>query len=318
MTMRALRILIADDHPAVRRALRSLLESETEWRVCGEASDGVEAVEMANRLTPDVVLLDVTMPRMGGLEATRRIRHDLPAARVVVLTTHALDVVDEESRRAGAHVTLSKDNAERTLIEAIETVRPRRAPVHLANSVVLGRGHVGAFFHSEAERYHVLASFIGEGLQRDEKAVHLIDPPGRRVHLQHLRDEGVDVDQAEQRGQLELISWDETYLAGGRFDKDAMLARIRGFVDGGAAEGHPRTRILAHMEWALQQRPGVADLGEYETRLNDVLDDDDDIVICAYDVTKFSSGVIGDVMRAHPAVIVDGSLHDNSEYARPG
>jgi DNA-binding NarL/FixJ family response regulator len=305
--MRALRILLADDHAAVRRELRALLE-ETEWRICGEARDGAEAVEMAGRLRPDVVLLDVTMPGLDGLEAARRIRRNLPQAQVVVLTTHAIDAVDEEFRRAGALAVVSKPHADRSLVAAIELVRPRAAPIHLAGSVVAGRRHIAAFFHTEEERYRVLGPFIAEGLQRGEKAVHLIDPPDRRVHFQQLRKRGIDVDQAEARGQLQLVSWADTYWRGGRFDLNAMLTRVREIIDDGLAEGRPLTRALAHMEWALQDRPGVEQLAEYETRLNDVLEDYDDVVICAYDLTKFPAALITDVMRGHPAVVIDGSL----------
>jgi DNA-binding NarL/FixJ family response regulator len=315
--MRTLRILIADDHAAVRRAIWSLLESETEWRICGEASDGVEAVEMAGRLRPDVVLLDMTMPGLSGLEAARQIRQNVPEAQVVVLTTHALDVLEEEFRRAGARAIISKPDADRSLIPAIETVRPRRGPVHLAGSVVGRHRHIAAFFHSDEERYRVLGPFIAEGLQHEEKALHIIDPPNRGVHIAHLREQGIDAARAEARGQLELVPWDKAYLRGGHFDQRAMLALIREFVDGGAPQGYPLTRLIAHMEWASEDSPGVADLVEYETRLNDVLEDYDDIVICAYDVPRFPAAIITDVMRRHPAVIIDGSLQHNSLYSPP-
>jgi DNA-binding NarL/FixJ family response regulator len=315
--MRALRILIADDHAAVRRGIRSLLDSEPQWRVCGEARDGIEAVDLASRLRPDVVVLDVTMPRLNGLEAAREIGQHVPAAKIVVLTTHGLDVANEELRRAGSHAVVAKAEADRSLIAAIEKLRPRRAAVHLAGSVVGRRRHIAAFFHSEEERYRVLASFIDEGLGRDEKALHIIDPPSRAVLLQQLRERGIDADGAEARGQLELVPWHEAYLRGGHFDENAMLTLIRTFIESGVPPGYPLTRLVAHMEWALEDLAVVRDLVRYESRLNDVLDDYDDVVICAYDLARFPADLITDVARAHPAAVIDGSLRRNVDYVPP-
>jgi DNA-binding NarL/FixJ family response regulator len=305
--MRALRILIADDHAAVRRQIRTLVESEPEWRVCGEAGNGLEAVDLAGRLRPDVVLLDITMPGCSGLEAAHQIRRDLPHARVVVLTTHAPEAVDEPFRRAGVTAVITKADT-RSLVATIETARPPRRPVHLAGSTVGRHRHIAGFFHSSDERYRVLGSFIAEGLQRDEKALHLIDPPDRDLHLQRLRERGIDADAAEARGQLELLSWHDSYLSGGRVDQNTTFGLIHARVECGSPDGWPRTRLIAHMEWALAEPPGVRDLIEYEARVSDMLEDYDDVVICTYDVSRFPEVLIAGIARAHPAVIVDGSL----------
>lgn len=113
--------------------------------------------------------------------------------------------------------------------------------------------------------------FVREGLERGEKAFHIVDPRLRGDHVRRLEAAGIDVRESEAKGQLELRTWEEAYLREGRFDQDAMLSLIQEVLDGGKAQGFPLTRLVAHMEWALQDRPGVNDLVEYETRLNFLL-----------------------------------------------
>jgi hypothetical protein len=131
--------------------------------------------------------------------------------------------------------------------------------------------HVCAFFHSPDEEYRVLLPFVAEGLERGERAFHIVDPTMREEHVGRLRAGGIDVAQARDRGQLEVRLWEEAYLRGGHFDQNAMLALIQTVLEDGPARGYPLTRLVAHMEWALEDRPGVDDLVEYETRLNYLL-----------------------------------------------
>jgi hypothetical protein len=128
---------------------------------------------------------------------------------------------------------------------------------------------------------------------------------------------GINVQKAMDSGQMEVLPWRETYLRGDRFDQGAMLALLEEMLQSGAAAGYPLTRLLAHMEWALQDKPGVDDLVEYEIRVNHVLEKYDDIVMCAYDLSKFGAGVVIDAMRTHPVVIVGGLLHENPFFVPP-
>ena len=316
--MPELRILIADDYAPLRRSIRSLLESHAQWRVCGEAADGEEAVEEADRLKPDVVLLDVSMPKLNGLEAARRIRQSVPTAQFLVLTMDSSDQLPKEARRAGAREVVMKSDADRSLIEAIESLRAPDRAIPLAGSVIRQWRHVAAFFGSEEERYRVLAPFIADGLAVGEKALHIIGSPDRDRHAARLTEAGIDAAGAEARHQLVLLPWEEAYLRDGRFDEQAMIGLLRQILSDGVAEGYPLTRGIAHMEWALQDRPGVHDLIEYEWRLNEVLAECDDVVICAYDLTKFTAALILDVLRSHRMVIMAGSLHENSFFAPAG
>jgi hypothetical protein len=144
-------------------------------------------------------------------------------------------------------------------------------PISFAGSTLDKYRHVCAFFNTPDEEYRVLMPFIKEGIERKQKAFHIVDPRQREDHLSRLRKAGIDTEQAERTGQLEVKRWEEAYLRQGHFDQDAMLALIEEVLQSGPKQGYPLTRLVAHMEWALEDRPGVNDLVEYETRLNYVL-----------------------------------------------
>jgi hypothetical protein len=177
--------------------------------------------------------------------------------------------------------------------------------------------HICAFFNNVNEEHRVLRSFIKEGFERGDKAFHIVDPALQEDHLKRLAEAGIDVEQATGSGQLELRRWQDAYLRDNRFDQDAMLALLEGVLQSGDASGYPLTRLLAHMEWALLDKPGVDDLLEYETRLNYVLPKYDDPVICTYDLSKFGASMVMDIMRTHPVVIIGEVLQENPFFVPP-
>jgi DNA-binding NarL/FixJ family response regulator len=123
--MTAIRILIADDHEVVRQGVRTILEGQAGWVVCGEARTGRDAVTKAVDLQPDIVVLDISMPELNGLEATRQIRRVVPA-KILILTVHDSDQVVTEVLDAGAHGYVLKADAGRTLVEAIRALLERQ------------------------------------------------------------------------------------------------------------------------------------------------------------------------------------------------
>lgn len=117
-----LRILIVDDHAVVRRGVRGLLESRSDWTVIAEAATGREAVELAGRLRPDIVVMDLGLPDMNGLDATTEIVKQSPATEVVVLTMHYAEELTRGVLQAGARGYVLKSDADESLITAIEAL----------------------------------------------------------------------------------------------------------------------------------------------------------------------------------------------------
>ncbi len=119
----SLRILVVDDHAIVRRGVRSLLESQAGWEVCGEATTGRDAVEQARRLRPDVVVMDLSLPELNGLDATRQILNEAPDTEVLVLTMHHSEQLAREVLQAGARGYVLKSDADENLIAGVDSLR---------------------------------------------------------------------------------------------------------------------------------------------------------------------------------------------------
>lgn len=128
----ATRILLVDDHPIVREGLRTVLQRQPGWEVVGEASNGAEALEKAGNLLPDVMVLDITMPGMNGLEVCRTARLKIPGVEVLFVTQHDSPQMMREALGAGAKGYVVKSNAARDLLEAIEIVSQHRVFTSLA------------------------------------------------------------------------------------------------------------------------------------------------------------------------------------------
>jgi hypothetical protein len=150
-------------------------------------------------------------------------------------------------------------------------VTPADGSIVFAGARLTDQRHVCAFFDSEEEWYRVLLPFIGDGFSAREKSFHIVDPSLRAAHLGRLRQEGISVDASLESGSLEVRVWQDTYLIGGHFDQERMLALIESVLRDSQDDGFSLTRLVAQMEWALEDLPGVEDLVEYETRLNYLL-----------------------------------------------
>jgi DNA-binding NarL/FixJ family response regulator len=204
MTEAAIRVVLADDQRLVRESLGTLLGLLDGIELVGSASDGEEAVALATRLRPDVVLMDIRMPRMDGIEATRRLRELDPAVRVISLTTYADDESVLGALSAGARGYLTKDAGSDDIRAAILTVAAGEAALdpaiqrHVVSALLSGAGGAGAVIPSPCDQEPALPdeltpreaevlTLIAEGLSNAEIADRLVvSPTTVKSHINHL------------------------------------------------------------------------------------------------------------------------------------
>lgn len=175
------RILLADDHDVVRRGLCEMLNAQPGWEVCGEAANGREAVKLALKLKPDVAVLDLSMPDLNGLEATRQIRREVPQTEVLIFTMHETEQLIREVLAAGARGYVLKSDAGRSLVSAVEALS-RHKPFFTAKvSEALLETYLKSSFKPEensafralTDREREIVQLLAEGRSNKEVAANL-------------------------------------------------------------------------------------------------------------------------------------------------
>ena len=198
--------------------------------------------------------------------------------------------------------------------------RESRMPaIPLAGGELRDARHVCGSFDGTLEAHRVLMPFIVDGIERGERAVHVVDPERRATHAEWLASAGVDVERTLETGQLEIHTWQDVYLNGGRFDRASVRSFVLQSLAAGRAGGFPLTRFIGYMDWALQKAPGVEDLVAYESEIDSALRGVADPVICVYDLERHPAGAMAKVLAAHPLGVIDGDLrpsHAASPNAR--
>ena len=190
-----MRILLADDHTLVRQGLRRILEEQPEWRVVAEAGNGLDAVSLAADLQPDIVILDIGMPKLNGLEAARQITKKAPEARVLILSMHADEVHITKAVEAGAAGYLVKDSADRELVNAVTATAEGKSYFSPAAAAVLLDEYRRALARrGVTDRYDLLSDREREVLQlmaegRSTKAIATllgVSPATIETHRAHV------------------------------------------------------------------------------------------------------------------------------------
>jgi len=190
-----MRILLADDHTLVRQGLRRILEEQPGWRVVAEAGNGLEAVTLAAELEPDIVILDIGMPRLNGLEAARQITKKAPEARVLILSMHADEVHITKAVEAGAAGYLVKDSADSELVKAVTATAEGKSYFSPAAAAVLLDEYRRALARrGVTDRYELLSDREREVLQlmaegRSTKAIAAVlgvSPATIETHRAHV------------------------------------------------------------------------------------------------------------------------------------
>jgi DNA-binding NarL/FixJ family response regulator len=138
------RVMLVDDHTVVRRGLRALIESSPGWEVCAEASEGHEAILVATEMRPDIVVMDLSMPKLGGIDATMQLRKILKGVEILILTMHESDRLVGQALRAGARGYLLKSESEDRLIEALEALARHQPYFSASVSETLLQGYLSA------------------------------------------------------------------------------------------------------------------------------------------------------------------------------
>ncbi|MGH2478185.1 MAG: response regulator [Ktedonobacteraceae bacterium] len=193
----SIHILLADDHTILRAGLKMMLNAQPDMEVIGEAHDGRQALHEALRLHPDVILMDITMPDMNGIEATRQVKKQLPDVKVLILTMHENDEYVFQALRAGASGYLLKEAADTDLINALHVIQSGNFYLSpTAQSVMVGdylqRVHAGEekdSYSSLTEREREILKLVAEGFTNNQIAERLvISPKTVDTHRTHIMD----------------------------------------------------------------------------------------------------------------------------------
>ena len=319
-------VLLADDHSGVRESLRCLLEKEASIRVVGEAENGYMAVQMAGQLQPDVIVMDVMMPELNGIEATRAIRERGYDTKILALSMHSERSYIANMLRAGASGYVLKDQAYSELVRAVRAVagyvRPRRevmggTPLLTALESLQAGDHVCCIHETEEELKATVVPYLCQGLEGGEKVIYISDVRNSQIITEWLSGSGLDMDQHVAHGRFTAVSPESICLYGGAFDPDRMNAFLREELRVALGEGYTALRVAGEMGWALSGATGPERLIEYEAELNLFFRDAACTGLCLYDRNQFSPEMLLKALETHPIVICGTEVCDNFHYVPP-
>lgn len=177
--------------------------------------------------------------------------------------------------------------------------------------------HICGFFDTEDKRYEAILPFLKEGLDNNDEILNILESTSFENHYHRLTQVGIPVAEKLKNKQLKVLSADETYLNGGNFAADKMYNLVEQALIASKNDGYDSIRACGDMTWALRGLPGTDQLIEYEARLNELTPKHSCSLICMYDLNRFSSTVLSDILATHPYVVLNGHLYKNPNYVEP-
>ena len=317
----SIRILVVDDYKVWRNQVRLLLQARPEWQVIAEAADGPEAIQKAKELKPDLIVLDIGLPKLNGIEAARRIRMLSPSSRIVFLSlNNDLDVV-RASLSTGARGYIQKTDAQSELLPAVDAVL--RGQQFVSSSLKgyefaatsgekAPHRHEVLFYSDETVLLDRFTHFIAAALKAGNAAIVLATKSHRYALLLRLKAEGVDADGALQLGTyvpLDAADSLSRVMVDGLPDPLRFFEGIGGLIEAAAKatkSGQPRV-VVCGEGVALLHAEGKADAAiRIERGCNDLVKTHDVDILCAYPLGSFQGEqdelVLQSIYAEHSAV----------------
>jgi DNA-binding NarL/FixJ family response regulator len=300
--LRPIRVLVVDDHRDWRNLVRVMLEIRPEWQIIYEASDGSEAVQKAKELTPELVLLDIALPKLNGIEAARAIRQHSPNSKIVFLSMNdSVDVV-QAALNTGAQGYVHKLFAQSDLLPAIEAVlrdiefvssRIRGDSLIDAATANLPHHHEVQFYNDDTVLLDRLAGFVATAVKTGNVAIVVATESHRDRLVQRLKTEGSDVDAAIKEGRcipMDAVSTLPLFMVNDMPDSARFLEIVGDLIEDAAKAGktkHPRVAVFG--EWvSLLMAEGKTEAAIRLEQLGNQLTETYEVdILCGYALSSF-------------------------------
>jgi DNA-binding NarL/FixJ family response regulator len=306
-----IRILIADDYEGWQRQARSLLQARPEWQVIAEASDGSEVVQKADELKPDLIVLDIGLPKLNGIEAARRIRQLSPSSKIIFLSLYDSPDLVQAALSTGGLGYVRKTDARRELVLAVDAVLRGK---QFVSSSIKGftdtseekapHRHEVLFYSDDAVLLDSVTRFIVAALKAGNAAIVLATQSHRDSLLQRLKAEGVDADGALQQGtyiSLDAAGTLSTIVVNDLPDPARFFGGIGGLIESAAKaakSGQPQVVVFGEAV-ALLQAEGKADAAIlFEQLGNDLAKTYNVDILCGYPLHSFHGEKNRDVFQS--------------------